>query len=134
MHLKLCLCKCTWGIFVGALSTLEFLICALALEIYQWCTRDLDKSCHEMQTGRWQNIFVRDRGFGPFIKGGGGGGNITSVRKTTFPDKSLKIKFLNQQQRRLDPFHPWNFSIHFQLALYCAILIPLLCLFVCTFA
>ena len=39
---------------VGALSTLEFLICALALEIYQWCTRDLDKSCHEMQTG-WKS-------------------------------------------------------------------------------
>ena len=44
-------CKCTKGIFVGALSTLEFLMCALALEIDQWYTRDLDKSCHEMQTG-----------------------------------------------------------------------------------
>ena len=35
---------------VGALSTLEFLTVHFHLRIYEWCTQDLDKSCHVLQT------------------------------------------------------------------------------------
>ena len=44
---------------------------------------------------------------------GGGGGNITSVRKTTFSNKNLKIRFLNQQQRRLLLFDPFSVAFFF---------------------